>query len=754
MMLNKHLDTLRRLRPIVQIKLWTIVMIFATWSWPSAWAAVRIEQCIIPGKTFLVSDGTTYDVGERFRVSRQHRIPGDMVVQGDTVILTVKGDGLDQATGGRWRLVLGRGKPKLTPDPKNPRMARFVADGYGINEIVFVAVVDGRRVTHGTKVFVEFSTDNMLVTGQSVSLPADAHQNPFVDQVNQKIRDHREQITARNPNNGHLVTMWQVKFGSGDAHPMGVATMTSEDHGITWKNRQYIYRQKGDNSGWGSLGWSPGGNNGKGEFLLWTCSHVRSPGNRIMLFRSRDNGRSWQHVGDYQQAVAKALGRPNALMTFFGVNRTVVTLRGALVSPMVCGDGVRTIRSEDDGQTWQASNLDKSFPEGNEDALVETIDGGRLILMARRSGNNNRNRRFESVDEGITWTAKQDTTLPTARVNFGLDKIVEPDTSEHGQVVYASAASRILPHGRRQLVVALNRDPFEVTRSEWDVRLLWDTFCNYSDVLYLPDDKSLLVTTETLRPGRTSHSCAAIRYFKMSLRYWRTLPPFALAGAPDGSNAQKKKVPTQAKVISPLAPVDDDPSLPRVLLIGDSISIGYTLPTRAALAGKANVHRPPTNCGGTPNLVRHLDKWLGSVPAPGTVRWDVIHFNSGIHDIKRPGGKRVVTPRQYEKNLRLVVERLKKTGAALIWCSTTLSPEAVCGAPAEDFVTYNTIARKIMKENGIPINDLYSFSLPRLPEIQIPVNSHFTRKGSKVLATHVSSAILKALETHKQKRNP
>ncbi len=723
-----------------------IAIVLAVCSCQSVRAEVRIEQRIVPGKTFLVADGTTYDAGERFRVSRQHQIPDDMVVQGDTVLLTATGDRLDQTTQGQWRLVRSCGKPKLTADPQDPRVARFVADGYGVNEMVFETVVDGNRVTAGTKVFVEFSTDNMLVTGEPVSLPAGAERNPLIDQVDQKVKDHREQCTARNPHNGRLVTMWQVKFGTGDAHPMAVATMTSEDHGITWKNKQYIYRRAGDNSGWGSIGWNPGANGGEGEFLIWTCSHVRSPNNRIMLFRSRDDGRSWQHVGDYRQAIAKAFGLPNSLLTYFGVNRTIHTLRGALVSPMVCSDGVRTIRSEDNGQTWQASNLDKSFPHGNEDALVETIDGGRLILMARRGGNDKHNRRFESTDGGKTWTAKQDTTLPTARVNFGLDKIVEPGSPEHGQVVYASAASRVLPHGRCQLVVALNRDPVTVSRNEWDARLLWDTSSNYADVIYLPDDKSLLVSVETLRPGRTRHSCASIRYFKMSLRYWRSLPRFTSPGGPIEKHAKAKK-PAPVKASSPFAPVEDGPTLPRVLLIGDSISIGYTLPTRQALAGKANVHRPPTNCGGTPRILPNLDKWLGSG------RWDVIHFNSGIHDIKRPGGKRVVTPEQYERNLRIVVERLKKTGATLIWCSTTQSPEAVCGAPAEDFVTYNALAAKVMKENGIAINDLYGFSLPRLPKIQIPVNSHFTGEGSKVLATQVTSAILKALESRKSKKD-
>ena len=196
-----------------------------------------------------------------------------------------------------------------------------------------------------------------------------------------------------------------------------------------------------------------------------------------------------------------------------------------------------------------------------------------------------------------------------------------------------------------------------------------------------------------------------------------------------------------------LAPVEDDPALPRVLLIGDSISIGYTLPTRALLAGRANVHRPPTNCGNTPRCLRDLDTWLGDE------QWDVIHFNFGIHDIKCPKRDGVNQTRvdRYEANLRETVARLKKTGATLIWCSTTESPEAVCGAPARDFVTYNAVAQKVMKENAVRINDLYTFSLPQLKDIQIPVNSHFHAEGSRVLAGRVAEAILAALEARQKK---
>jgi acyl-CoA thioesterase-1 len=76
------------------------------------------------------------------------------------------------------------------------------------------------------------------------------------------------------------------------------------------------------------------------------------------------------------------------------------------------------------------------------------------------------------------------------------------------------------------------------------------------------------------------------------------------------------------------AKVDDVAGLPRVLILGDSISIGYQAPLREALKGKANVHRPATNCGPTTRGVQGIDEWLGDG------KWDVIHFNFGLHDLK------------------------------------------------------------------------------------------------------------------------
>jgi hypothetical protein len=93
---------------------------------------------------------------------------------------------------------------------------------------------------------------------------------------------------------------------------------------------------------------------------------------------------------------------------------------------------------------------------------------------------------------------------------------------------------------------------------------------------------------------------------------------------PAGVNPREQENP----ILKALVPIEDVPGLPRVLLIGDSISMSYTLPVRELLEGKANVQHPPENCENTALGLKQLDSWLG------TKKWDVIHFNFGLHDLK------------------------------------------------------------------------------------------------------------------------
>jgi len=231
--------------------------------------------------------------------------------------------------------------------------------------------------------------------------------------------------------------------------------------------------------------------------------------------------------------------------------------------------------------------------------------------------------------------------------------------------------------------------------------------------------------------------------------------PAAKAKKPAAKKPAAKKPARKArKRPSAMQPVTDDPTLPRVLLIGDSISIGYTVPVRAMLKGKANVHRPLTNCGPTSKGVKELNGWLGDK------KWDVIHFNFGLHDLKYlgPQGQNLADPKaatshvqvpvdEYEKNLRTIVARLKKTGAVLIWRSTTPVPAGAKGRVVGDSAKYNAVAARIMKEHNIAVDDQYAFCMPRLAEIQLKANVHFSAAGSKQLAGQTVKAITAALKS-------
>lgn len=175
--------------------------------------------------------------------------------------------------------------------------------------------------------------------------------------------------------------------------------------------------------------------------------------------------------------------------------------------------------------------------------------------------------------------------------------------------------------------------------------------------------------------------------------------------------------------------VADDPALPRVLLIGDSVSRGYTQSVRAALAGQANVHRAPANCGPTALALTKLDVWLGDG------RWDVIHFNFGIHDRNTP-------PADYAQRLEQLVVRMKATGATLLWASTTPIPDDTAKQQtAASIVERNAIAARIMEQHGVKTNDLFTAITPHLEQMQNPNDVHFNTAGYEFLGQQVAKAI-------------
>ncbi|MBM4153558.1 MAG: SGNH/GDSL hydrolase family protein [Lentisphaerae bacterium] len=190
---------------------------------------------------------------------------------------------------------------------------------------------------------------------------------------------------------------------------------------------------------------------------------------------------------------------------------------------------------------------------------------------------------------------------------------------------------------------------------------------------------------------------------------------------------------------------------PNILILGDSISIGYTPPLTRLLGDRAVVVHNPGNAAHARNGAEKIDAWVG------TSKWDVIHFNHGLHDLKyiddrgsnvmrQADGHRQVDLPEYAACLETMVLRMKQTGAKLVFATTTPFPEGTkpVRIPA-DCALYNEAALAVMKKHGVAINDLCAYAAPHLAEWQKPVNVHFLDEGSNQLALEVARQIWKAL---------
>lgn len=202
---------------------------------------------------------------------------------------------------------------------------------------------------------------------------------------------------------------------------------------------------------------------------------------------------------------------------------------------------------------------------------------------------------------------------------------------------------------------------------------------------------------------------------------------------------------------------------PNVLLIGDSISIGYTPIVQGMLADVANVTRPLNanggylNCEGTTRGVAMIDEWLSKS------EWDVIHFNFGLHDLKHvdartgrnsnnPLDPQQADPETYEANLEAIVGRLKQTNAVLVFATTTPYPDTP-GGPlrrSNQVAVYNAAAERVMRRHGIEVHDLHGLVQPRMSELLLPNNVHFTANGSRFLAECVTNVIRRQLAAGSQ----
>jgi dienelactone hydrolase/lysophospholipase L1-like esterase len=190
--------------------------------------------------------------------------------------------------------------------------------------------------------------------------------------------------------------------------------------------------------------------------------------------------------------------------------------------------------------------------------------------------------------------------------------------------------------------------------------------------------------------------------------------------------------------------------LPKVVLIGDSIRMGYAPLVAKHFEGKAVVISPKPNGGDSGNLLKNLEEWaVREQPA-------VIHFNCGLHDLKlaKKDSTYQVPLDRYEANLRAIVARLRKgTSAGLVFASTTPildDRHAKRGAGFDRFEAdvgrYNAAAERVMKELGVPVHDLHWVVTQGGPEKMLGKDgTHYTPAANGRLAEAVVDCIQRHL---------
>ncbi len=199
-------------------------------------------------------------------------------------------------------------------------------------------------------------------------------------------------------------------------------------------------------------------------------------------------------------------------------------------------------------------------------------------------------------------------------------------------------------------------------------------------------------------------------------------------------------------------------SLPRVFVVGDSISAGYGPHLEKMLAGRFHYARRQGMKAAMQNLdvprgansgnsARCLEYFAGLRDSTG-LQADLLLFNCGLHDMIHPdlhSPQRQVEPDAYRENLQQIITVVTQLGPEMIWMRITPVDEAQHNSGngpyrfCRDVDLYNRIADEVMTSRGIPMIDLYTFTLSLGPPHETLYDGrHFHEAIQRLQAAYIA----------------
>lgn len=188
----------------------------------------------------------------------------------------------------------------------------------------------------------------------------------------------------------------------------------------------------------------------------------------------------------------------------------------------------------------------------------------------------------------------------------------------------------------------------------------------------------------------------------------------------------------------------------KVLLLGDSIRMGYDHYVRDLLKDKCAVYYDENDNG----RFAAYTLWQANQFFKDYGKFDVVHWNNGYWDmnVEAPMTDAMHPIDEYIHFLKRIITEIRRNGAEIIFATTT--PILKSGSAIDNtgtgmeisynndwVVQYNDVAKKLMAEQNIMVNDLYAQMLKGENFYKCEDMLHLTEEGYRICAEQAAKRI-------------